>query len=400
MKLFSLFAANLVASVAMGIALTIVPWELANSVGGGKFLAFTASWSTAVLIFVSPVAGRLVDRLSRRFALMVCVVTMGIVLQISALAYGSAVLKVAGLSVFYFLSQIFFLFFYNALTAFIQEVFEEEERGKVNGWMQVEMQASTVLVGLLMIYSIESEDFRSVLVLNGFLLFLSALLLGVIPYSKQSRPQQARRSSVVFATILRRYDLVMLGICGSVSFVCIMMLNIVHPVYMVSVLQLDVSALAKLSIAFGIGAAFSGFIAGRCVRKEIALPIMKTCIVLYTAMTFLMALFPDFLVILVLFAGLGATGSAIRVAYNTYIMSVVDEAIFGSYLSVISTVTYIQRTVFGLLLALIIAWWPASNYYWFVFAISFAGFVLLLVHGVLASGHRLEIPELGREKEA
>lgn len=184
------------------------------------------------------------------------------------------------------------------------------------------------------------------------------------------------------------------------SFVCVMMLNIVHPVYMVSVLHMDVSALAKLSIAFGIGAAVSGFIAGRFVRKETALPIMKACIVLYTAMTLLMALFPDFLVIVVLFAGLGAAGSAIRVVYNTYIMSVVGETIFGSYLSVISTVTYIQRTAFGVLLALIIAWWPASNYYWFVFAISFVGFVLLLVYGVLASGHRLEVPDLGREQEA
>ncbi len=400
MKLYILLSASLVASIAMGIALTIVPWELANSVGGGKFLAFTASWSTAVLIFVSPVAGRLVDGLSRRFTLMICVVIMGVGLQISALTYSSPLLKVAGLSVFYFLSQMFFLFFYNALTAFIQEVFDEEERGKVNGWMQVEMQVSTVIVGLLMIYFVESEDFRSVLILNGFLLFLSALLLRAIPYTKQKRPERVRSSRVVFATILRRYDLVVLGICQSMSFVCVMMLNIVHPVYMVSVLHMDVSALAKLSIAFGIGAAVSGFIAGRFVRKETALPIMKACIVLYTAMTLLMALFPDFLIILVLFAGLGAAGSAIRVVYNTYIMSVVDETIFGSYLSVISTVTYIQRTAFGVLLALIIAWWPASNYYWFVFAISFVGFVLLLVYGVLASGHRLEVPDLGREQEA
>ncbi len=185
MKLYILLSANLVASIAMGIALTIVPWELANSVGGGKFLAFTASWSTAVLIFVSPVAGRLVDGLSRRFTLMICVVIMGAGLQVSALTYGSPLLKVAGLSVFYFLSQMFFLFFYNALTAFIQEVFDEEERGKVNGWMQVEMQVSTVIVGLLMIYFVESEDFRSVLILNGLLLFLSALLLRAIPYTKQ-----------------------------------------------------------------------------------------------------------------------------------------------------------------------------------------------------------------------
>ncbi|WP_152986625.1 MFS transporter, partial [Pseudovibrio sp. POLY-S9] len=76
MKLSVLVFANFIASIAMGIALTIVPWELSKSLGGEKVLAFTATYATALLIFLAPVSGRVVDRFSRRSTLMICIAIM------------------------------------------------------------------------------------------------------------------------------------------------------------------------------------------------------------------------------------------------------------------------------------------------------------------------------------
>lgn len=87
MKLPILFFANFIASTAMGISLTIVPWELSSTMGGDKILAFTATWATAILIFISPFAGRVTDSISRRSALIMCVGIMGLVLQLTSFAY-------------------------------------------------------------------------------------------------------------------------------------------------------------------------------------------------------------------------------------------------------------------------------------------------------------------------
>ncbi|QUS58483.1 MFS transporter [Pseudovibrio brasiliensis] len=393
MKLIVLAFSNFIASIAMGIALTIVPWELSESLGGERVLAFTATYATAILIVLAPISGRIVDRFSRRSTLMMCIVVMAVVLQISSITYGNAFLKIASLSVFYFASQVFFLFFYNALSAFIQEVFNEEERGKVNGWMQLEMQASTFVVGLLMIYAVKSSDFQFLLQLNSGLMVISALMFCFIPYKKQERPARARVSRSVFRTILKRKDLVLLGVCANISFVSVMMLNIVHPIYLNSVLKLDVSALAQLSISYGLGAALSGFLISRFVSAQSALTIMRACLSVFTATLLTISLLPTFTTIFIGAALLGAAGSSIRVAFNTYVMSMVEKDIFGSYLSVISSLTYIQRTLFGFLLSMLIVGFPASNYYWFVFAIGCLGLILLQVHAVLASTQKLELSE-------
>ncbi|AEV36633.1 Macrolide-efflux protein [Pseudovibrio sp. FO-BEG1] len=393
MKLIVLAFSNFIASIAMGIALTVVPWELSESLGGERVLAFTATYATAILIVLAPISGRIVDRFSRRSTLMMCIVVMAVVLQISSITYGNAFLKIASLSVFYFASQVFFLFFYNALSAFIQEVFNEQERGKVNGWMQVEMQASTFVVGLLMIYAVKSSDFQFLLQLNSGLMVISALMFCFIPYKKQERPARARVSRRVFRTILKRKDLILLGVCDSVSFVCVMMLNIVHPIYLNAVLQLDVSALAKLSMSYGLGAALSGFLISRFITTQSALMAIRVCLSIFTVALLTISILPAMPTILVGVFVLGAAGSASRVAFKTYVMSMVEKDIFGSYLSVISSLTYIQRTLFGFLLSMLIVGFPASNYYWFVFAIGCFGLILLQIHAVLASTQKLELSE-------
>ncbi|KZL19908.1 putative 3-hydroxyphenylpropionic transporter MhpT [Pseudovibrio axinellae] len=394
MKLLILFFANFIASVAMGIALTIVPWELSNSLGGEKVLAFTATYASTVLIFLSPIAGRLTDSLPRRNTLVVCVVLMGVVLNLVSLAYNNPVLKITSLSVFYFASQIFFLFFYNSLTAFIQEAFAEKEHGKVNGWMQVEMQLSTLLAGLLMIYSIKSSDFEFILLINGFLLLLSALMLSFIPIKQRVRPPQTRVSKIVFLAILKRKDLLLLGVSANISFVSIMMLNVIHPIYFNSVLGLEVSSVAMISISFGVGAAASGFLISRIVMQHSALLIMRSCLATFTLSLLVMSLSPSLEVIVILAGILGATGSATRVSFNTYAMSIVDKNIFGSYLSVINVMTYIQRSVFGFLLALMIAGFPSSNFYWFVFMFTCLGLFTLFAHFIYSSSNRLELSEV------
>lgn len=391
MKLTILFIANFIGSVAMGIALTIAPWKLSSSIGGEKVLAFTASYATAILIFVSPVAGRIVDQFSRRASLVVCVVLMGAALQIAALTYPQPALRVVSLAIFYFASQLFFLFFYNALSAFIQEAFAEQDRGKVNGWMQVEIQLSSLVTGVLMIFIIKSDVFAFVLMLNGLLLLASGGLLFFIPYKRQKPPERAHFSGFVFAKILERKDLLVLGLCAKVTFVCVMLLNVVHPIYLNNVLQMDVSALATQSIVYGLAAAISGFWVSRFVTKSSAVLIMRTSLTGFAAALLMICLLPEFAVIVAGAGALGATGSAMGVAFNTYIMSMVDQSIFGRYLSVVSTLTYIQRTLFGLGLAFLIAGYPAANYYWFVLGVCGIGLVLMQVYLALARPQQLTL---------
>lgn len=257
--------------------------------------------------------------------------------------------------------------------------------------MQVEMQVSTFLVGGLIIYFVAKSDFKTVLLINGALLFLSALMLRFIPYIKQPRPDRAKVAKNVYLAILKRKDLMFLGLADGARFTCVMMLNIIHPIYFSQVLKMDVSSLAMLSISWGIGAALSGFAVSRVISQKSSLFFVKLGTGVYVLALLGITVFPKFPVILVLIGVCGAMGSGTRVAFNTYIMSAVDKNIFGSYLAAVSMTTYLQRTVFGLFLTFIIAGFPASNYYWFALCICGFSFVLLQLHDTVSSSEKLEI---------
>lgn len=390
MRLFILFFANFISSVAMSISLIVVPWELANTTGGAKVLTFTATWVTALLIFLSPFAGRVVDTFSRRGVLMACVLIMGAALQITSFAYENPLLQVIGLSSFFFLSQIFFLFFYNALGAFVQEIFPEEDRGKVNGWMQVELQVSTLFVGLLMIAYLKAVNIQVLLSINSGLLLLSAFMLLLIPYNTRHRPAHSKIAKTVYLTILKRVDFIVLGLSSGAQFTCIMMFNLINPIYFNQVLGKDVSAIAMISVMWGSGAAISGFLVGRVVSEASALWIMRIGSALYCLTVLAICLYPRPYTIIALFGVLGFMGSGTGVAFRTYSMSMVDNAIFGSYQAVISATTYILRTLAAFLLTLIIARFPGGNHYWFVLGISALSFGMILIHGLCVSNRKLE----------
>lgn len=385
MKLPILLFANFISSIAMGIALTIVPWELANTTGGSTVLALTATWATAILIFVSPIAGRIVDSMSRRSVLMISVIVLGVALQLVSFAYDNDTLRIVSLSAFYFLSQMYFLFFDNALTTFVQEIFHKRDRGKVNGWLQVEMQASTFIVGFLIIYLVTGQDFKYVLLINGLLMLLSALTLTFIPYVRKTRPVSLKVAKDVYLTIAKRTDLLLLGLCDGALFVCVMMLNIIEPIYFNSVLKVDISAVAMVSIAWGVGAGLSGFLVGRIVTEDSALTVLKIGVLTYAGALLVICLNPALSTIVTMMFVCGAMGSGTRVAFRTFVMSKVHNDIFGSYMAVVQTMTYVQRTAFGLALAFIIASFPASNYFWFVLAICCFAFLMLMSYTAFAS---------------
>ncbi|KZL18979.1 Major Facilitator Superfamily protein [Pseudovibrio axinellae] len=391
MKLAILVIANFVASLAMGVALTIVPWQLAKSAGGEQVLALTATYASGLLIFLSPVSGRLVDRFSRRKLMVLSFVLMGAVLLLATLGYQQPDFRLWGLAAFFFASQVFFLFLYQARTAFIQEVFAEQERARVNSWMEVEMQSSTFLAGVIAIFALQDAYFAVVLFLTAAMLITAGLLILFIPYNKQPRPKQATLLRTVLKSLLRRKDLLLLGVCANLPYVAVMLLNVVHPVYISKVLQMDVAALATASLSYAIGAAVFGYAAAHIIRWFGELTVIATTLFLFSCALLGVSLMPVFSMIVAVAVVLGSTNALTRVTFMTYAMKKVSPHIMGSYLSIIHSLTYVQRTVFSLLLSLLIVYAPDANYYYFVFAVACLGPVGFFVYALIASEQIAEV---------
>lgn len=388
MNLLVLFFSNFIASLSIGLSLVIAPWVLSSIEGGETTLVLTASITTFVLIFISPLVGRIVDSVSRKMVMFFSFLFMSVILVLCSYFYNSVIYQKYTLVTFYFSSQLFFLITYSARNAFIQEVFSSEEHGKVNGWMEFETQIAGLISAIVTIYILGDSVFQSALMLCGIFMVISALLILLIPYKSEHNKSKIENSLFIYKGIFKRKNLIFIGLAANTPFLVVMMLNVINPIYFNQILELEVSSIAIASISYTCGATLFSFYAKKVIDKLGEKRAMFLSISTFSFCALLSSLFPIFNFIVAISFLWGGFNSVSKISFNTYVMSVVDKSVIGSYLSIIQGCIYSLRTILGLILSFYLVYAPTDNYYLFAFFVSLLGVVLYI------SSREVEKPKL------
>ena len=143
-----LFLANIISGIAQGISMVAIPWYFVKIVSRPDFFANSYLIITFLTLFWGIYAGTLIDRYSRKNLFIVINIVCGLSIGIIAL-YGFQVAPLTD-----FLVILVFgitIFNYNIhfpnLYAFGQEITEPKNYGKLNSYIEVQGQATSVLAG-------------------------------------------------------------------------------------------------------------------------------------------------------------------------------------------------------------------------------------------------------------
>ena len=143
-----LFIGNIISGLAQGISMIAIPWYFVKVVNRPEVFATAYLIITFLTLFWGLYAGTLIDRYSRKniFILvnLICGVLIGTIafygLQISYLP-DILVLLVFGITIFNYNIH------YPNLYAFGQEITEKKNYGKLNSYIEVQGQVTSVLAG-------------------------------------------------------------------------------------------------------------------------------------------------------------------------------------------------------------------------------------------------------------
>ena len=146
--IFLLFLANIISGIAQGISMIAIPWYFVKIVSRPEIFSNSYLFITFLTLFWGLYAGTLIDRYSRKKLFIIINIVCGILIGTIAF-YGNFhgslddffVILVFGITIFNYNVH------YPNLYAFGQEITEPKNYGRLNSYIEVQGQVTSVLAG-------------------------------------------------------------------------------------------------------------------------------------------------------------------------------------------------------------------------------------------------------------
>ena len=403
-----LFLANIISGLAQGISMVAIPWYFVKVVSRPDFFANFYFLVTLLTLFWGLYAGTLVDRYSRKKTFIIVNLVCGLLIGAVAFYGFHNSLCPDLLVVFVFGITIFnYNIHYPNLYAFGQEITESKNYGKLNSYIEVQGQVTSVLAGafaaiLLTGTTNNSLDIAGmsfylpvdihpwkiyeIFLLDAITYIIVIFIFMIMKYSPVSNEKVhteglSSRLKGGFK-YLRNHPLIFVfGLFSYMLFAFTLVeIHIVLPSYVKNFLNMDGNVFASAEIYYSFGAIFSGLLILRLFKKFNSVTGVIILMLVVSVAFYLMAIFD---ILWIFFLGnflLGITNAGVRILRTTYLFNHVPNNLIGRTGSVFSTLNIIIRMCLIAIFAL--PFFQTDNhirYAYFVGVIMMLGSVSVLI---------------------
>lgn len=327
---------NILSSIGTGITLIAISWYIVNREGGEAILGYAAIASSAVLFFLSPYIGVLIDRVSRKQILLYCQFISGLLLVAVTICSS----RLQELPVWLLLAVQFIGLAYHAvqmpaLFALCQEIFEPSEYQKLSSTMEIQSQFATMVSGGLASVFIMKWDASFILGLNALTYVLGFVLYWLVPYSRTSNSKGLHKMKVwediregyLFLKGMPKVSFYLL--CSLLPAMVVLVANSINPVYVVQTLKADASVMGISGVIFALGAVLVGFIVHFLVKRWGNHATSLFTYAVFTLSVIIVVAVPSVAVFFLHKSLFGWGNAGTRVVRNVYMLEHIPNDIIG-----------------------------------------------------------------------
>ena len=406
-----LFISNIISGLAQGISMIAIPWYFIEIIDKPEFFAYSYIVITSLTLFWGIYAGSIIDRYSRKKIFILTNLICGLFIgSIAIYGYSNNYLSEL-LVVSVFAITIFnYNIHYPNLYAFGQEITEKKNYGKLNSYIEVQGQTTSVLAGAFAAILLTGTNNRSleiagfnfelpfdvtpwqiydIFLLDAFTYVLVIAIISIIKYvpinnEKVDVGSLFERLKIGFTYLKDNPVIFLFGITSYMLFAFTLVeLHVILPSYVHDFLQASGNVYASAEVYYSIGAIFSGVLILRLLSKfntyfAVTFLMMNVALAFY-AMTFYKSLLIFFIGSLIL----GITNAGVRILRTTYLFNHIPNNLIGRATSVFSSLNILIRIILISIFAL-----PFFNiddnirwgYMIGVIMMVVSSFVLLILH--------------------
>ena len=366
-----LLVSNIISGLAQGISMIAIPWYFVYVIDKADFFATSYLIITFLILFWGLYAGTLIDRYSRKNLFILVNLFCGLFIGLISL-YGIInsslpdifVILVFGITIFNYHVH------YPNLYAFGQEISEKENYGKLNSYIEIQGQVTSVLAGavaailltgtvdntlqiagikFVLPFNIESWEIYEIFLMDSITYLSVIIILSFIRYKviKKDKIHQGRLFNRLNQGVAYLRSNVYVFIFGITSYILFAFLIVeIHtllPSYVTNFLEMGGDVYASSEIYYSLGAIVSGVLIIRVFRS---LNSIQGILILLLFVALFLALMSYYKTLIIFFIGsfvLGVTNAGIRILRTTYIFHHVPNNLIGRVNSVFGSLNILIR---------------------------------------------------------
>ena len=371
--IYLLFLSYIISGLAQGISMIAIPWYFIEIIDQPEFFAYSYIIITLSTLFWGIYAGSLIDRYSRKKIFILTNLICGLFIGSIALSGINNDFLSEFMVVSVFAITIFnYNIHYPNLYAFGQEITEKENYGKLNSYIEVQGQTTSVLAGAFaailltgtnnknleiagfnfnLPFDVEPWEIYDIFLLDAFTYIIVIAIFSIIKYVPIK--MEVTHVGSLFDRLKIGFDylkdnpiIFLFGITSYMLFAFTLVeLHVILPSYVHDFLEASGNVFASAEVYYSIGAIFSGVLILRLLSRfntyfAVTFLMMNVAIAFY-AMTFYKSL-------LIFFIGcviLGITNAGVRILRTTYLFNHIPNNLIGRATSVFSSLNIIIRII-------------------------------------------------------
>lgn len=368
-----LFLANIISGFAQGISMVAIPWYFVKVVDNAEYFANSYLLITFLTLFWGIYAGTLVDRYSRKKLFIIFNAICGILIGAIAFVgfYTGSLNDI--LVVFVFGVTIFnYNIHYPNLYAFGQEITEPKFYGKLNSYIEVQGQVTSVIAGafaailltgtsnnsleiagfsIYIPFNIKPWEIYEIFLMDAItylLVIFIFLIMRYTPISNENINTDGLLSRLKggFDYLSSHLNIFIFGLASYMLFAFTLVeIHVLLPSYVKNFLNMDGNTFASAEIYYSFGAIFSGFLILR-IFKNINTVLAVIILMLVVSVAFcLIAVYKLIVIFFVVNFLIGITNAGVRILRTTYIFNHVPNNLIGRTNSVFNMLNIIFRMI-------------------------------------------------------
>ena len=362
-RLLLLFSSHIISGVSSGISMIAIPWYFTNTLNSNSMFSFLFGVVTFLGLFWGLYSGTIIDRYCRKTILeklnfytgsIIFIISSCIILFSFNNSSPILIALVFSATCFYY------IIYYPTLYAFSQEISEKKNYVKINSYIEIVGQSTTVAAGGLAAILLSGIDFgfikieplaiEKILIIDSITYLIASYIISKIKfnsYIKRKNQESIYNRIKVGVNFLKERPLILIyGVCSHIIFAFILTeLFTLLPLLIKNFFQKGAYIFAMTDVCYAIGALISGFFVHIWLRRfnKILLTIV---LILLTSISILIMISNKFLFSLFFISiFLGVSNSGVRILRNSFLFDNVPNKKIGRVISIFVSINTIIRMI-------------------------------------------------------
>tara|TARA_B100001057_G_scaffold500647_1_gene616871 strand:+ start:30007 stop:31254 length:1248 start_codon:yes stop_codon:yes gene_type:complete len=362
-KLLLLFSSHIISGLSSGISMIAIPWYFTNNLNLNSLFSVIFGSVTLVGLFWGLYSGTIIDKYNRKIILEKLNFYVGLIIFIFSfliIYINSTIISTILIALIFSTTCFYYIIYYPTLYAFSQEISEKKNYVKINSYIEIVGQSTTVAAGGLAAILLSGLSFKSIninplsiekiLLIDSITFLIGSLIISKIKFS---RKKNKRRSDDILKRLyvgikfLKSNKLILIfGICSHIIFAFILTeLFTLLPLLIKNFFTKGAYVFAITDLCYAVGALFSGFFVHKWITyiDKIRLSFL---LIIFTSISILVMISNKSLVSLFTISIiLGLSNSGVRILRNSFLFDNVPNDKIGRVISIFVSINTMIRVV-------------------------------------------------------